>query len=597
MELTLIRHALSVLIFLFSGLMYAQDSLFLLESEPILAGDKVELNGDWWFEFGQHLSPTELMPRIQDKSLMLVPTPSSWHKFLEPDSANPSLHGIATYATRIIFDSKPSKPISVLVPYVNDGYRIMWMPYNKPEQAIFLGQSGDWQAGINNAREDMLYAMPAEKDGILFAYIAKTRSFQGGLREPLTVQNSQIAQNFKDINNFTRALMMGAIFIMSIHYLVQYFHWRNNTSLLLLSLICIVMFARSLGVSGNTDLLLSYITPEHYIIRLRAEYLTIVFAPTAFLHFFHSLIRNIFPKRLIQVIWIYTAIFGLLTLLIPYNSMTKNLLVYQTHMIVISVVALGSLIWPAWKGKPFARLLLIGTTILAIGVLNDVYASLSETYHVYLIEFFVFFFLLFQAQVVGIKLNETVSLSARLKAEKQKLEHKHDKVLLDSQLDHLTGLYNRKAFDELFNLTWQHAHISQESLSIILIDLDHFKEINDVHGHLIGDEVLIYIASLLRSQSLRKGDFISRYGGEEFVLILPDTRLEDAYNIAEKLRIAVAHAPVYEDNLINLNVTTSIGVYATIPKEDNYKTALGKADEALYKAKNSGRNCVVSLVD
>lgn len=593
----MVRHAIGVLLLLLSGLLYAQESVFLLESEPILAGKKVELSGDWWFEFGQHLAPTELMSRIHDQSLQLAPAPSSWHSFLEPDRANPSLDGIATYATRITFDSQPSEPISLFVPYVNDGYRILWMPYNKPEQAIFLGQSGDWKTGVNNAREDMLYALPAESDGILITYIAKTRSFQGGIREPFTIQNSQVAQNFKEVSSFARALMMGAILIMSIHYLVQYFHWRNNLSLLLLSLICFVMFVRSMGVSGNTDLLLSYITREHFVLRMRAEYLTIVIAPTAFLHFFHSLIRGLFSNRIIQVVWVYTLIFAIITLFLPFNTMTKNLIIYQIHMLTISFVALGSLIWPAWKKTPFARLLLLGTFILALGVINDVYASVSEIYHIYLMEFFVFFFLIFQAQVVGIKLNETVSLSARLKAEKQKLEHKHDKVLLDSQLDHLTGLYNRKAFEELFNLTWQHAHMSQESLSIILLDLDHFKDINDAHGHLIGDEVLIYVASLLRSQSLRKGDFISRYGGEEFVLILPDTRLEDAYNIAEKLRIAVAHAPAYEDNLINLKITTSIGVYATIPKEDNYKTALGKADEALYKAKHSGRNCVVSLVD
>jgi diguanylate cyclase (GGDEF)-like protein len=593
----LVRLSLSMLILLLSGLNFAQDSTFRLESEVIDAGDRVELGGDWWFEFGQHLTPSELMDQIQDQNLELVPTPSSWHNFIKPDRANPSLDGIATYATRITFDRKPSKPISLLVPYITDGYRIMWMPYNQPEKAMFLGQSGDWETGKNTAREDMLYAIPAEKDGILITYVAKTRSFQGGILEPFTIQDSHVALNLKGINDFARALMMGAILIMSIHYFVQYFHWRNNLSLLLLSLICFVMLIRSMGVSGNTDLLLSYLTPDHFTVRLRAEYLTIVIGPTAFLHFFHSLIRGLFPKRFLQGVWTLTLILAITTLIIPFNVMTKNLLVYQIHMLTVSFIALFSLFWPAWKGKPFARLLLVGTAILALGVLNDVYASISVSYHIYLIEFFVFFFLIFQAQVVGIKLNETVSLSARLKSEKQKLEHKHDKALLDSQLDHLTGLYNRKAFEELFNLTWQHSLISQESLSIILIDLDHFKDINDVHGHLIGDEVLIYIASLLRSQNLRKGDFISRYGGEEFVLILPDTRLEDAYNIAEKLRIAIAHAPAYEDNLINLRITTSIGVFATIPKEENYKSALGKADEALYKAKNNGRNCVVSLVD
>ncbi|MBU2864472.1 GGDEF domain-containing protein [Reinekea forsetii] len=570
---------------------------FKISSEDLVSGQKIELIGEWWFEFGEHLSPEALTSAINQNSLIKVPSPASWHDFLDQDKANPSLHGIATYAARISFDSLPDEPYSVAVPFINDAYRIMWMPFGQPEQAMVIGESGDWQVGMINSREDLLYPLPSLKDALLVIYVAKTQSFPGGIREPIALQNTIDAQNMRDLTSFTRALMMGAILIMSIHYMVQYFHWRNNISLLILSLICLVMFVRSLGVSGYTDLILSYFTPHHFVIRLRLEYLSIIVGPPLFWHFIQSLLNEYLSKRFIISIWVYTLTFATLAMTIPFYLMTKYLLLIQLHLGIISVLVFYSLLVPVLRGEPFARLMLAGTGIIVVGVLNDLFASVSDTYHIYLIEFFGFLFLIFQAQLVGIKLNETVNLAARLKSEKQKLEHKHDRVVLEGQLDHLTGLYNRKAFSELFSLTWQSAMISQETVSIIIMDLDHFKEINDTHGHLIGDEVLVYTASLLRSQNLRKGDFISRYGGEEFVVVLPDTHLEDAYNIAQNLRKAIAYGPAYQDEQISLTITASLGVYATIPKEENYQHALAKADEALYKAKDNGRNCVVSLIN
>jgi diguanylate cyclase (GGDEF)-like protein len=349
-----------------------------------------------------------------------------------------------------------------------------------------------------------------------------------------------------------------------------------------------------MGVSGTTDLLLSYFYASHYIIRLKLEYLTIVVGPIAFLHFFSSLIPGLFSQRFLLGLWSYTLVIMIVTLILPFNVMTENLTLFQTHLMLWTAVVIGRVIWAAMKKRPFAKLFLLSGSIIVVGVINDVYASVSSEYHLNIIEFCMFFFLFFQAQVVGIKLNDSVIMSARLQAEKQNLERKHHKVVLDSQLDHLTGLYNRKALEERLALAWESAQQDQEMLSIIIMDLDHFKKVNDTHGHLIGDEVLVYVASLLRSQNLRKGDFVSRYGGEEFVIVLPDTRLEDARNIAEKLRVAIKQATVYEDNQLSLNITTSFGVYATIPSETNYVDALRKADEALYKAKKSGRNRVVS---
>jgi two-component system cell cycle response regulator len=155
--------------------------------------------------------------------------------------------------------------------------------------------------------------------------------------------------------------------------------------------------------------------------------------------------------------------------------------------------------------------------------------------------------------------------------------------------DGLTNLSNRKHFDTQLAEEIQRAHRHSRELSILMLDIDHFKTINDVHGHLAGDRVIAGLAHLLR-QRLRSDDKLGRYGGEEFCAILPETGLEPAATIAETLRTMVATHPFPIDTQ-RLTVTVSIGAAALQPhmqSSDIYRAA----DEMLYRAKSEGRNKV-----
>jgi two-component system cell cycle response regulator len=157
--------------------------------------------------------------------------------------------------------------------------------------------------------------------------------------------------------------------------------------------------------------------------------------------------------------------------------------------------------------------------------------------------------------------------------------------------DGLSNLANRKHLDTLLAEEIQRAHRYKRALSVMMLDIDHFKTINDVHGHLAGDRVIAGLAHLLR-QRLRSDDKLGRYGGEEFCAILPETGLQDAAAIAETLRTLVATHPFPADAK-RLTVTVSIGVADLKP---NMQTAdiYRAADEMLYRAKNQGRNQVCS---
>nr|WP_254693651.1 GGDEF domain-containing protein [Shewanella sp. MEBiC00475] len=226
------------------------------------------------------------------------------------------------------------------------------------------------------------------------------------------------------------------------------------------------------------------------------------------------------------------------------------------------------------------------------------------------------------AQILLFRFYEKTRFSAY-----QKLAIRNLEIQKMAEIDKLTGLYNREKLDEVLNtlLTTSAANtdtinplidtedasssmaigqlfngniidkkistkpdLSSPSLhpiSIVIIDIDHFKRINDNHGHLVGDKVLCELAQLLQSK-MRNDDLLTRWGGEEFVIILPNTSLADATELTERLRFYIA-----KQNIQNMALTISLGVTQYCPK-DNAHSLLERADKALYQAKSQGRNCV-----
>ena len=171
-----------------------------------------------------------------------------------------------------------------------------------------------------------------------------------------------------------------------------------------------------------------------------------------------------------------------------------------------------------------------------------------------------------------------------------------EQLKLIAFMDGLTGIANRRHFDDTLDLEWRRAMRSAKPISLIIADVDCFKNFNDTYGHLAGDSCLQKIARTIRDSLRRAGNFAARYGGEEFAVILPDTDAEEAYLFAESLREKIENLNIEHTNsTASKNVTASMGVSSTVPKKDSpHDKLISLADKALYKAKQEGRNRVVT---
>lgn len=160
--------------------------------------------------------------------------------------------------------------------------------------------------------------------------------------------------------------------------------------------------------------------------------------------------------------------------------------------------------------------------------------------------------------------------------------------------DGLTGLANRRLLDQFLQDELGRAKRDHLVVGLLMIDIDHFKHFNDTYGHLLGDECLKAIGALIKNSIRRPGDLASRYGGEEFVVVLPGTDITGAFVVAEQIREAVAGAQIHSDRGAPIRVTVSIGVSALRPlQDDTPEMLIQAADQALYAAKTAGRNRTV----
>jgi diguanylate cyclase (GGDEF)-like protein len=198
-----------------------------------------------------------------------------------------------------------------------------------------------------------------------------------------------------------------------------------------------------------------------------------------------------------------------------------------------------------------------------------------------------------QARVLAIQSDANETLEHKVRERTNELQSVNEKLAELSTTDALTGVRNRRYFDQTLEREFNRARREREQLSILMLDIDYFKRVNDEYGHQVGDDTLRRVAIILLDVVNRTTDFVARYGGEEFAIIFPNTEVTGAYLVAEKIRKKIAQQQ-FDAAGITFSITVSIGLMGGGPSSElSTDFWLKEADDALYKAKEEGRNKVV----
>ncbi|HEY1136847.1 MAG TPA: diguanylate cyclase [Xanthomonadaceae bacterium] len=438
-------------------------------------------------------------------------------------------------------------------------------------------------------------------------------SSQSSMQVPLDLYTPAAFTSLSRDNQFVMGVYYGILLALFVYNLVLWLSLRDASYawyLMHITAFGLVLFT----LNGFA---FEYLWPNWTWMANVAVPLTICLALVAmqqFTRIFLELPRR-FPlgnKGSLALIVLFSAL-GIASLLLPYRVVTP----WATSAVILSVlwVAISS-IAVLRTGYGPARLFLLawslflaGTAAIAALAFGLVPKNMVTEYGVQIgsaLEMLLLSIALSYRYASLRNENERIAAEANMQLERKvaqrtqevrsalmQLEDAHRRLRDSSRRDGLTGLYNRTHFHETFERLLEEGRNDRRPVSLLMIDLDHFKSINDKYGHLVGDDCLRWAAQRI-GQSLRPHEtsLLARFGGEEFVVVLPDHDLRAAVNVAEALRRKLVEEPCVS-GAYKLRVSASIGVHTIDAGKDvDSDTALSVADQALYSAKANGRDCV-----
>ncbi len=385
------------------------------------------------------------------------------------------------------------------------------------------------------------------------------------------------------------SLMLAIVYLtFGVYHLYLFIRNRRSRDFLWFGLTAILVALYSWEVSQwkfLTDFL-------PYAVHKKIEYVTVYLLPAIGLQLVWSHLR-FRPRPWQRVYQMGFVAFALVIALVPGSDiMAYTLFYWQVYLLPGLLGMLVHVLWEATNGNHEARTMLVGWGIFVVAVINDIMVSQGVVQHPRMMTL----------GFAAVMLSGALSLANRfsrihhhldkeVKLRTQELSDSNEKLVEAARLDILTGLLNRRGFTEKLEFEISRVRRSRRGFVLMMADIDNFKIFNDQHGHACGDYVLRETAELLREQ-LRDLDSIARWGGEEFIFLLPETGLDGGAVLAEKLRSVVERARFHYQGDITLSLTITLGV-AQYHQGMDFDDCLARADHALYQGKEAGRNRIV----
>ena len=539
------------------------------------------ISGVWEVYVGEALTQAELDER-QTRHFLTVPPREG--RYYTPWGER-LLRGTITYRARL--ENVPAGSAFALeVPFVYGTFRA-WVN-GDPVTAIGCYPISD-DPGVSETRVDAGVLVPLIPDsrGEVVLVIGIGRSYYpyGGMTYlaprlgPLVeLQRLRVLRSFRD------GLFIGIALLIAVYHLLLVFSPNRDTPNLCIAAFSAALAYRFLAVEGEVLL--------GALFNLSAPLMMRVRGPAMFLPipFFLRLLRRLFPlesprnvfRAVERVSWIWLVA----SFLIPLKWWMDLLFWY--YLVVLTAVAatVRTLLGAVRMQRDGSRLISAGFLFVLVAAAVDALGI----FHVLPVrEFFGLYATIILLATASLAVSRRV-ISFRISLSNLKEQ---------AQRDGLTGIYNRRTFDSRLTEEWARHVRAAQPMTVMMVDVDHFKHFNDTRGHQAGDKVLQTIASLLQQHVQRSGDLVARYGGEEFALILPNTNAVGAYQLAGTICQAIRDEEIPHKGTSTGVVTVSIGLSSVIPEHDEHGPVdpdhlVGAADRALYDAKAHGRDTVRS---
>lgn len=582
--------------------------------DETLPAEPISLQGNWRFFPNLWVEPSELAAIAGQAHSIEVP--GSW----QTKEGWGLSDGIGTYWLQIRLNHPMSEPAALRFQRLCGASTFYFFRDGAAAATPLLNRGLPARSAATEitSGSDTVLPLPQLEAGLYHLLVQQSNHhyYAGGICGPVTLGQTQMQLHEQTVHQTKSTVVVGLLLFLALGALVLGSQ-NSERATPWLALVCVAIGALIASSSGVFEALAPPQSrwPQRW--QYTIAYCSVAWLPAALVMLHWRTFALALPRRFIALNIGAATLFSLIFILLPtarFIPLTGALAVACCAQLIAALVLV---ILAMQQKRRFALLALLSTLPVLASTPFDFYRyyynGITELASPYAMAFLI----AVHSWIYTVKFGGAYQLAARLSAHLQEevelrtheLRDKNHKLeVAQSALqranealkelsitDGLTQVYNRMHFEQQFDREWRRCARQGLPLSVLMIDADHFKRLNDSAGHLAGDQCLQAIAAELQRHFKRSGELVARYGGEEFIVLLPDTNQSKALAVAEGLRVAVEKLTIAHDSG-QYRVTVSIGVSTTIPTvEQPAAQLLATADAALYEAKDAGRNRVHSI--
>lgn len=565
--------------------------------------DFIELNGEWAFYWKQLLDPS-MIDSEKSRLTSYVPVPQVWNNY-RVGQLDLSPKGYATYHLKVKLNpDEIGRPKALYMPGIATAYKL-WVDGKLLAASGVVGTSESEMQPKTLPK--VVFYTPKSQQVDLVMQVSNFVQRKAGLWNKIKFGDVEPITLLREKNIGIDLLTVGALLIIGIYHLFYYFLRRADKAPLYFGIFCLLISLRTLLLG---EMLFVRAFPDFsWGISVKMEYLTATIGVPVFVMYLQALYpKDCSLKFRNFSVW-SGALFSLIVILTPPIIFTYTIKAQQVVIVISIVYGIWVILRAIYYRRTGSAINFVAILVLFLTIINDILFYNHIIFTRNLVEFGLLFFLLSHAFILSVKFSRSFQDAEMMSNKLHKLNNELDQIVMErtrsleeskdeltkaneqlfqlSYFDGLTGLYNRRSFEAALN---DLSELTQNRpLALIILDIDYFKEYNDAYGHQAGDHCLKQVAGCLQDTLASVSGKVARWGGEEFIMLLPDMDTANAEQFAEQLldSIVSLHIPHVKSPYSYLTVSIGISSHAQITDKEQW---IKEADDALYTAKRKGRN-------